>query len=105
MVEQVKSPASTAGKRRRQPPAHGYAAYSGGRCRCVEICRPAAKDYRRQQRAKRLAWLQANPDDTGHGSRAAYDCGCRCKACQEARWVAGVLTGEYGPDAMQKRSA
>lgn len=59
---------------------HGYASYANG-CRC-EVCRAAARLYRREQRAARLASGQIE-----HGLTAGYDCGCRCPDCRDARSV------------------
>lgn len=70
-------------KRRRVE--HGYGAYSSGRCKCDDICRPAARTYRRAQRATRLVYLLANPSDPAHGRRASYECGCRCAPCTAAK--------------------
>lgn len=77
-------------KRRRQE--HGYGAYSGGRCKCPDICQPAAREYRRRQRAARLVYLTAHPDDPAHGNRASYECGCRCMACTDAKTGARANT-------------
>ena len=44
------------------------------------MCREAARAYRRANRAKRLAAGTLN-----HGTRTAYDCGCRCLQCLDAR--------------------
>lgn len=60
--------------------AHGYGPYSRGVCRC-EKCTKAAREYRRAQRARRLA----TPGTLSHGTRASYDCGCRCERCTAAR--------------------
>lgn len=61
---------------------HGYGPYSRGVCRC-DVCREAARIYRRNQRAERLAAPRLR-----HGLRATYDCGCRCKRCMKARAAA-----------------
>ena len=73
---------------------HGtYAAYKRG-CRC-----PACSAYQAGRvaanRADRLARLQATDDiapaltswqaPIGHGTRSAYDAGCRCEPCRGAR--------------------
>lgn len=42
---------------------------------------PEYADYRRLQRARRLAFLQENPNDKAHGRRASYDAGCKCTKC------------------------
>jgi hypothetical protein len=59
--------------------AHGYGPYSRGVCQC-DVCRTAARDYRRAQRARRLA-----SPLLVHGLRASYDAGCRCDPCKESR--------------------
>lgn len=61
--------------------AHGYVPYTHG-CRC-DVCREAARLYRRQQRARRLT-----SGEIVHGVRAAYDAGCRCYPCCAARSAA-----------------
>ena len=56
---------------------------------------PATATYRRQQRTRQLALLLANPDHPSHGTRSAYDCGCRCVSCRWGRREAGFRCGEY----------
>ena len=64
--------------------AHGsYRMYFKHKCRC-----PECKSYQRERvannRRDRLESGRLN-----HGSRSAYDCGCRCDKCKEARSAAG----------------
>jgi hypothetical protein len=50
-----------------------------GGCRC-EKCRAVHAEYTRRNRAERLAQQRLN-----HGTRSAYDAGCRCYPCVDAR--------------------
>lgn len=42
-------------------------------------------EHVRRVRASRLARLQADPYDAGHGTIGGYDCGCRCDLCSANR--------------------
>lgn len=73
-------------------PRHGLpVGYVKLGCRCTR-CRAAVARLQRERRARRRAGLdpialafQADPSDTRHGTRAAYDdLGCRCERCREA---------------------
>ena len=59
---------------------HGTAtAYFWDNCRC-ELCRETHNRRVARNRAERLASGNLN-----HGTRSAYDCGCRCDPCRNAR--------------------
>jgi hypothetical protein len=59
---------------------HGTcAAYERHHCRC-DLCRETHNARVRANRADRLA-----SGRIVHGTRSAYDAGCRCDACFEAR--------------------
>lgn len=62
---------------------HGKAtAYEKDGCRC-EACTDRHNERVAKNRADRLASGRLN-----HGSRSAYDAGCRCDACKGARRAA-----------------
>jgi hypothetical protein len=44
------------------------------------VCTQAAREYRREQRARSLA-----SGTLTHGFRSTYDAGCRCDDCHQAR--------------------
>jgi hypothetical protein len=70
---------------------HGtYSAYGRHHCRC-DKCRDAHNERVRRNRADRLASGRLS-----HGTRAAYDCGCRCAPCRAAR------TGAYNRLASER---
>lgn len=96
-AEQMLAPDVAVNRRgsRKQAEPHGYNAYASGRCKCREVCKPAKRDYERARRAQMLIDLQADGDDPRHGMRQAYDAGCRCRHCRQARWIAGYTLGEY----------
>ncbi len=62
---------------------HGtYTMYARRKCRCDEC-----KTYQRNRVAKNRAERLASGKLT-HGTRSAYDCGCRCAFCKKARSIA-----------------
>ncbi len=65
-----------------QPVNHGTsAAYDGAGCRC-DVCRGYQAMRVRRNRRERVAAGRLT-----HGTRSAYDAGCRCPACKDARKV------------------
>ena len=59
---------------------HGtYSTYFWNNCRC-DLCRENQAARNRRNRARQLATGNLN-----HGTRSAYDAGCRCDACRGAR--------------------
>ena len=59
---------------------HGtYAAYFRDKCRC-----PACSTYQSARNARNRADRMA-AGRLNHGTRSAYDAGCRCASCVEAR--------------------
>lgn len=54
--------------------------YQYHKCRCDE-CKEAARDYKRQYKARLLTTLNAHPDDPRHGKLGSYQAGCRCDSC------------------------
>lgn len=62
---------------------HGtYTMYARRKCRCDEC-----KAYQRNRVAKNRAERLATGNLT-HGTRSAYDAGCRCMYCKKARSIA-----------------
>jgi hypothetical protein len=62
---------------------HGtYTTYAREGCRCAK-CATQQRERVRRNRAERLASSRLN-----HGTRASYDCGCRCEPCRDARKAA-----------------
>jgi hypothetical protein len=62
---------------------HGtYNAYFWGECRCT-LCREGQRQRVARNRAERLA-----SGSLSHGTRSAYDAGCRCEPCKDARRAA-----------------
>lgn len=62
--------------------AHGTStAYDRCGCRC-EVCRGWQAHRVRRNRKARLAAGRLT-----HGTRSAYDAGCRCPACKDARKI------------------
>lgn len=70
--------------------AHGtYRRYWIDKCRC-EACREYQRARVARSRAERLA-----RGELTHGKRSAYDAGCRCDQCRDARREARVRLNEY----------
>lgn len=62
---------------------HGtYVAYAKHKCRCV-ACTAYQNGRNARNRSERLTDGRLN-----HGTRSAYDAGCRCSACTGARRAA-----------------
>lgn len=58
---------------------HGtYTCYVKRRCRLPE-CKAAAAEYKQRRKQQ----LIDNPQDMKHGTRVAYEAGCRCDACKD----------------------
>lgn len=69
---------------------HGTcAAYERHGCRC-DTCREHHNARVRADRARRLADGNLN-----HGTRSAYDAGCRCAACKAVRSAADKAYREW----------
>lgn len=67
---------------------HGtYSTYARGACRC-DLCVTQQRERVRANRADRLASGRLS-----HGTRSAYDAGCRCDLCRRARVEADFRTG------------
>lgn len=62
-----------------RPIVHGANTYKRGECRC-EICKAGHRDWTRANRKARLETGRLN-----HGTRSAYDAGCRCFTCRRAK--------------------
>lgn len=63
---------------------HGtYSRYARQGCRCA-TCKERQRQRVAANRADRLATGRLN-----HGTRSAYDAGCRCKDCRRARSLVG----------------
>ena len=59
---------------------HGtYSTYFWHMCRCTE-CREGQRQRVARNRAERLA-----SGSLSHGTRSAYDAGCRCEPCKDVR--------------------
>lgn len=71
--------------------SHGIGGYRSG-CKCV-ICRAANALRVARNRARRAA----DPDRLSHGTRSAYDAGCRCEPCTDERRIAYLREGGYRP--------
>ena len=70
---------------------HGsVAGYDWHGCRCTR-CTETHSSRVRRNRADRLAAGQLS-----HGTRSAYDAGCRCEACKQARRAAYIRLGSEG---------
>lgn len=68
---------------------HGtYTMYARKKCRCDE-CRGYQRNRVAKNRADRL-----KSGNLSHGSRSAYDAGCRCLSCKNARSEAGKTEEE-----------
>ena len=66
-------------------PAHGtYTMYGKRGCRCAE-CREGQRARVARNRAERLAAGRLT-----HGTRSAYDAGCRCQWCKAERRAASA---------------
>lgn len=78
---------------------HGtISAYRNHGCRCEE-CRAVQREYNARNRAARKAAGAFN-----HGTRSAYDAGCRCRRCRNRRRVAYITgAGEYQPKTGLRR--
>jgi len=59
---------------------HGtYSKYAKGQCRC-DRCSTYQRERVARNRSERL-----RDGNLKHGTRSAYDCGCRCEACRAER--------------------
>lgn len=68
---------------------HGtYTMYFRQKCTC-EKCRKYQRDRVRRNRADRL-----KKNRLSHGTRSAYDAGCRCVHCRDIRAKVSFLDGD-----------